>query len=263
MTDINDINASAIDDTSSPQDGQAIDTAEVQVETPQEELDIFDFAEVGDKFVKLQVDGQEVTVPLKEALAGYQRQADYTRKTQEISEQKKQLQYAAALQDGLQNNPAETIRLLQQQLGLDTPQQEIEEDVWQDPATVQLKALEKRLTTFENQRAVDELTKTIDSLTGKYGNDFDADEVVSKALATGATDLEAVFKQIAFDKIYSKATEANKKLADEQARLDNKRGQANLVSSTTSSKATSVPKSAPPKTVFEAYEAAQKTLGIN
>ena len=41
MTDINDINASAIDDTSSPQDGQAIDTAEVQVETPQEELDIF------------------------------------------------------------------------------------------------------------------------------------------------------------------------------------------------------------------------------
>jgi hypothetical protein len=259
MTDIQDNNASAIDDTISPLEGQAIDTAEVQAETPEVEQEIFDFAEVGDKFVKLQVDGQEVTVPIKEALAGYQRQADYTRKTQELSEQKKQLQYAAALQEALQNNPAETVKLLQQQLGLDI--QPEEEDVWVDPATAAVKDLEKRLIAFEQKQAMDELSRTIDSLTSKYGNDFDADEVVSKALAIGSNDLEAVFKQIAFDKIYSKASEANKKLADEQARLDAKRGQAGLVTSATSSKATAVPKPAQPKTVQEAYEAAKKILG--
>ena len=181
MTDIQDNNASAIDDTSSPLEGQATDTAEVQAETPEVEQEIFDFAEVGDKFVKLQVDGQEVTVPIKEALAGYQRQADYTRKTQELSEQKKQLQYAAALQEALQNNPAETVKLLQQQLGLDI--QPEEEDVWVDPATAAVKDLEKRLIAFEQKQAMDELSRTIDSLTSKYGDDFDADEVVSKALA--------------------------------------------------------------------------------
>ena len=73
-------------------DGEPTDAVDVQAETLEPEQDIFDYTEVGDKFVKLQVDGQEVVVPVKEALAGYQRQADYTRKTQELSEQRKQME---------------------------------------------------------------------------------------------------------------------------------------------------------------------------
>ena len=119
--------------------------------------------------------------------------------------------------------------------------------------------MEKRLASFEQQRAMDELTKTIDTLQSKYGDDFNADEVVAKALATGATDLEAVFKQVAFDKVYSKASEANKKLAAEQERLNAKRGAA-IVSSSSSAKGASAPKSAPPKTVQEAFANALKQL---
>jgi hypothetical protein len=247
----------ATDDQVTPDEGQVSEAVDAEVETPEVEPELFDYTEVGDKFVKLQVDGEEVLVPVKEALAGYQRQADYTRKTQELSEQRKSIEYATALQEALQNDPANTLRLLQDQYGIVA---EPEEDLWIDPTEKSLKEMEKRLASFEQQRAMDELTKTIDTLQSKYGDDFNADEVVAKALATGATDLEAIFKQVAFDKVYSKASEANKKLAKEQERLEAKRG-AGIVSSASTSKGTTAPPSAPPKTVFEAFEQAKRQLG--
>lgn len=239
-------------------DGQVDENLEIDAENPQEELDLFDYTEVADKVVILQVDGQEVTVPLKEALAGYQRQADYTRKTQELSEQRRQLQYAAALTEALQQDPASTLQLLQQQFGLNQVQPE--EDIWLDPSEQQLRQLEQRIAAFEQEKAMEELARTVDSLQSKYGAEFDADEVIAKALAIGSTDLEAVFKQIAFDKVYSKASQAERKLADEQARVQAKR-QAAVISGGTSTKVTTPP-TAQPKSVFEAFEAAKKQLNL-
>jgi len=218
--------------------GQVDEVTEVIAETPEQELELFDYTEIADKVIKLQVDGEEVVVPVKEALAGYQRQADYTRKTQELSEQRKQVQFAATLAQSLQEDPAGTLQALQQHYGLGAPiqDQQVEEE-WLDPAEKQLRSLEQRIAAFEQQKAMDELTRTVDSLQSKYGDDFNADEVVAKALATGSTDLEAVFKQITFDKVYSKASEASKKLAV-------------------------APKAAKPTSVFEAFEQAKKTLNI-
>ena len=108
-------NTDATDEQLTPETEQLIDENEAVVETQDEELDLFDVTEYGDKVVRLQVDGEEVVVPVKEALAGYQRQADYTRKTQEVSEQRKQLEFAATLQDALQKDPENTLRLLNQQ----------------------------------------------------------------------------------------------------------------------------------------------------
>lgn len=252
-------NASTIDDETNPTvDGQVGEEVEVQAETPEQEVELFDYTEIADKVVKLQVDGEEVVVPVKEALAGYQRQADYTRKTQELSEQRKQVQYAAALAEALQSNPAATLQLLQEQYGITAQPQEEE---WLDPAEQQFRQLEQRIAAFEQQRAMDELTRTIDTLQSKYGDDFNADEVVAKALATGTTDLEAVFKQITFDKVYSTASEAKKKLADEQARVQAKRSAA-VVSGGTATKAPVTTTTAQPKSVFEAFENAKKTLNL-
>ena len=236
--------------------GQVDEVTEVVAETPEQELDLFDYTEIADKVIKLQVDGEEVVVPVKEALAGYQRQADYTRKTQELSEQRKQVQYASALAEALQNDPAATLQLLQQQYGVAT---QPEEDEWMDPAEKQMQQLEQRIQAFEQSKAMDELTKTIDSLQSKYGDDFNADEIVAKALTTGSTDLEAVFKQIAFDKVYSKASEAEKKLAQEQSRVEAKRS-ASVVSGGSANKNSAAPKAAKPTSVFEAFEQAKKTL---
>jgi hypothetical protein len=239
--------------------GQVDEVTEVVAETPEQELDFFDYTEVGDKYVKLQVDGEEVSVPVKEALAGYQRQADYTRKTQELSEQRKQVQFAATLAESLQNDPAGTLQALQQHYGVGTVAAIPEEEEWLDPAEKQLRQLEQRIAAFEQSKAMDELTRTIDSLQSKYGDDFNADEIVAKALTTGSTDLEAIFKQITFDKVYSKASEAEKKLAEEQSRIEAKRS-ASVVSGGSANKNSAAPKAAKPTSVFEAFEQAKKTL---
>ena len=251
--------ASTIDDETNPiASGQVGEEVEVQAETPELEQELFDYTEIADKVIKLQVDGEEVVVPVKEALAGYQRQADYTRKTQELSEQRKQVQYASALQEALQSDPAATLQLLNQQYGVATQPQE---DEWMDPAEQQLRQLEQRIAAFEQSKAMDELTRTIDTLQSKYGEDFDTDEVVAKALATGSTDLEAIFKQITFDKVYSKASEATKKLSEEQARVQSKRSAA-IVSGGTAAKSPVTTQTAQPKSVFEAFENAKRALNL-
>ena len=251
-------NASASTEVIDPiiEDGQVEELGEAGVI---EEPDLFDYTEVADRVVKLQVNGEEIVVPLQEALAGYQRQADYTRKTQELSEQRKQVEFAATLAQSLEQDPAGTLQALQQHYGVAT-QPEVE-DEWMDPAEKQMRQLEQRIAAFEQQKAMDELTRTIDILQSKYGEDFNPDEVVAKAIATGVTDLEAVFKQITFDKVYSKASEASKKLAEEQARVQAKRS-ATIVSTGTSSKGGSPVATTAPKTVFEAFEQAKKGLGL-
>ena len=261
MTDDNNIAnpENVVDPTES---GQVDEMTEVTAETLEQEQELFDYTEISDKFVKLQVDGQDVVVPVKEALAGYQRQADYTRKTQELSEQRKQVQFATTLAESLQQDPAGTLQALNQHYGIKTPiqNQEVEEE-YLDPAEKQLRNLEQRIASFEQQKAMDELTRTIDSLQGKYGDDFNADEVVAKALATGSNDLEAVFKQITFDKVYSKASEATKKLSEEQSRVEAKRS-ASVVSGGSANKNTVGAKAAKPTSVFEAFEQAKKTLNL-
>lgn len=256
-----------IDDTietvDAPSDGQGVE-ADVVAEATEEEFDLFDYTQYADNRVRLQVDGEEVVVPLKEALAGYQRQADYTRKTQELSEQRKQIQYAAALQEALDKDPATTLQLLQEAYGVavQTPSDDDwGADEWEDPSNQQIKSLEQRLAVFEQERAMTELERTIESLQARYGEAFDADEVVAKALATGSTDLEAVFKQIAFDKVFEKAAVTSKAKSEEEARLQAKRDAA-IVSGATSGKQTTPPVSAAPKSVFEAFEQAKRSLNL-
>lgn len=263
MSDNNEINNASSEGVVDPDaNGQVNESTEVTAEAPQEELDLFDYTEVADKVVKLQVDGQEVTVPLKEALSGYQRQADYTRKTQELAEQRKQVQFAAALAESLAKDPASTLQALQQHYGLGAPTQDQQvEEEYLDPAEKHLRSLEQRIVAFEQQKAMDDLTRTIDSLQSKYGDEFNADEVVAKALAVGSTDLEAVFKQITFDKVYSKASEAQKKLMEEQARVEAKRS-ASVVSGGSSNKNSVAAKAPKPTSVFEAFEQAKKTLNL-
>lgn len=252
------INANDTDLENPVEDGQVEESNEVAEAPAEEELDLFDYTQFADNKVRLQVDGEEVIIPLAEAIAGYQRQADYTRKTQELSDQRKQVQFGAALQQALEDDPAGTLQMLQQHYGT---QQETLEEEWFDPADQHIRQLEQRIAAFEQAKAMEDLQKTIDSLQNKYGEDFDPEEVVAKAYATGQSDLEAVFKQIAFDKVYSEAQTSKKKLADESARTQAKRDAA-IVSGGNSAKSTTPIKSEAPKSVYEAYEQARKTLGI-
>jgi hypothetical protein len=110
-----------------------------------------------------------------------------------------------------------------------------------------------------------ELEQTVSSLQNRYGEIFDAGEVVARALATGSTDLEAVFKQIAFDKVLSQqSAQSNyqaQKSAEEAAIIEQKR-QASIVSSGASAaNASSGPESI--NSLRDAFSEAKRQLGIS
>ena len=254
-----DIDSTVENVTETPLEGQVeadVETGDAPVGEPRE---YFAWDEYADKPVKLTVDGEEIEVPLAEALNGYQRQADYTRKTQELAEQRRQVQFASALQEALQNDPSGTLELLSQHYGVNK-QPTSEEEEFLDPVEKQYRQLETRIQAFEQEKAMRELENQIESLSRRYGELFDANEVVAKALATGNTNLEAVYKQIAFDRLYeqSKPKGATKVTPEEKKIVEAKR-EAAVVSKGASAKSADV-SSKPIRSIRDAFESAKKQL---
>jgi hypothetical protein len=228
----------------------------------EEQIELLPVDEFGDKYVTVLVNGEQQHVPLKEALAGYQRQADYTRKTQEISEQRRQIQFATALQEALQNDPKGTLELLGRHYGL-AEQPEQTEDFLDDPVAKRLQEIDSRVRSFEEQKAYEQLERTIQTLQSRYGDNFDPEAVVAKALAVGSSDLEAVYKQMAFDGVWEEAQAVrdarSKRLAQEQSVATAKRAAA-VVDNGTSAASADV-SAAPISSLRDAYEAAKRQLG--
>lgn len=249
-------------------DDPTIDGGQVEEMGEQADLsepDYFDWSEYSDKRVKLPVAGEEIEVPLSEALAGYQRQADYTRKTQELSQQRQQVQFASAIQQALDNDPANTIRLLQEHYGINDAQSVEEDDIFADPTERQIRQLESRIKSFEEAQALQQLERNLEFLQGKYGEDFDSNEVVAAALSTGSNDLEGIYKQIAFDRMMSKQQAqqqvAQQRQVQEQKIVDSKRQTGIVAGASSGASADSV---APPvSSLRDAFDLAKRQLGIS
>lgn len=231
----------------------------------QSEPDYFDWSEYGDKRVKLPVAGEEIEVPLSEALAGYQRQADYTRKTQELSQQRQQVQFAAAIQQALDNDPANTIKLLQEHYGINDAQAFEEDDIFADPTEKQIRQLEGRIKSFEEAQALQQLERNIAALQTKYGDDFEPNEVVAQALAIGSNDLEGIYKQMAFDKMMTRQQAqqhvAQQRQVQEQKIVESKRQTGIVSGSSAASSADSA--AAPVASLRDAFDLAKRQLGIS
>lgn len=211
-----------------------------------------------DQMVTVKIDGQDVQVPLSEALAGFQRQADYTRKTQELAEQRRQAQNGIAIQEALERDPQNALALLNQRYGFN--QEALDEDLDLDPVERQLRQVNQRLESFEQQRALEQLNATVASLQTRYGSDFEANEVVKRALELGSDDLEGVFKQMAFDKVREDALVVRglrEKRAAETARITQNKRQASVVSGGSTPRSADV-ESQQPQSIREAYELAKR-----
>ncbi len=254
-------------DVDQPLDGQVefADEEAVESDWMDDEAnypEYIDVNEYGDKHVIIKVDGEEVEVPLKEALAGYQRQADYTRKTQELSKQKQGIQTAAALAEALERDPFGTLSLLQQHYGVSQPNvQAVEEDVWVDPVVKELEEIKAWKRELEYQQTLSQVEKEITDLERKYGEDFDREEVIARALATGSQNLEETFKLIQFDKVYAERSEATKKVAETTKRTQAKKA-AGVVSGSSSSRGGAVAPAPKPTSVLDAWTQAEKALGL-
>jgi hypothetical protein len=226
-----------------------------------------DVLEYSNHRVPVKLDGEELQIPLSEAIAGYQRQADYTRKTQELSEQREQVQFASTLQAALENNPAATLSLLSQHYNVsNTPEVDAVDEESFTPEERKIRELDKRVASFEDFQNQQQIEKEISGLQNKYG-DFDVKEVVSSALRMNTTDLEGVYKQLSFDKIVAQskielAAKERLKQADNSV-LEAKRAASVVAGGSSAASSTTTEKVAPAKSIAEAWAAAKHQLGAN
>lgn len=79
-------------------------------------LDIDD--DLGSRYVRLNIEGEEVSVPLNEALRGYNREAVSTKRFQEAAALREQAERALVIEQALQRDPATTVQILARQAGM-------------------------------------------------------------------------------------------------------------------------------------------------
>ncbi len=242
-------------------DGQVDEVGGAEDNVPDLDLDQF-----ADHYVTVKVDGEDVRVPLSEAIAGYSRQADYTRKTQELAAQRQDLQWAQAIRQALDNDPTATIDLLADHYGVSRreAQRMVDQDdllsgfVDDDPINQRLREIDQRVSAFEKAQAQQRLDDEIGRLQKTYGEDFNPQEVVAAAVAQGTTNLEAVFKQIAFDRVTARQKAESEKTAK---KVEEKR-QASVVSGATSAK-TAKDDVGTIRSIADAWAAAKRQHGVS
>src|SRR5262245_31537341 len=141
------------------------------------------------------LDGKDVEVPVSELIRGYLRTQDYTRKTQLLGNQRRQLEDANELMLALERNPQATLRVLAGYYKVS--EYEPDEDTGPSPEQVRLHELEQwRQAELARQReaAVD---MELDRLHREYGN-FDEDALFTFAVERGVQDLETALRAMTF-----------------------------------------------------------------
>ena len=251
-----------------PADGGQVD---VGGEAPAS--DSFNFDDYADRTVTVKVAGEESTVPLKELRDGYMRQADYTRKTQEVA-------YARQIQQALEANPAETLKLLATAYDVQlTPAQQAIVDAADEPYVDPLeKQIQERFSqvdtrlsqvdAFLQQQQVAaaraEIETQVASMRQTYGDLFDEEAVLRTAYEKGGLPLDEAFKLVVADKLLAQQLAAQDFTAAQAAgdaeRLAAKQTLAGVVSGGSSAAAASA---APPRidSLEDAFKAAAAEHG--
>lgn len=179
----------------------------------------WDWAEYGDRQVTVKVDGQEQAVPLKEALDGYSRQSDYTRKTQELAAERQRLAQAEAIYQALEADPEGTMQALQEAFGMGVnPGQADESDEWADPTEQRIAALEAQIAAQQEAARQAAIDQEIVGLKKTYG-DFDESTLLAHAVKYQIPNLEAAYAHMTYNDVLSKS----QKQAAEEAALAAKR----------------------------------------
>ena len=175
----------------------------------------------------VKVDGQEQQVSLEELQNGYQRQADYTRKTQELGRERERLAQGEAIVQALEADPAGAINALTDAFGLayednQNPQMPAFEDL--DPEEQRLQRIEISIEEQERAGRQSSLQKDLQNLRDKYATDINESELYAHALRNNIGNLEAAYTHMTYGAMQEQAKNADI--------VEEKRA-ANVVDSTT------------------------------
>ena len=203
--DIFDVDGESVSDETGTDDDDDLDIESDDESDDDATLEDFDFDSVKDKPVSVTVNGETFEVPLAELRNGYMRQADYTRKTQQIAADGEVVRWAKVLQDGFKNDPQAVIGYLADQYGVKPTN---EPDPWQelvenDPSLaplvqriqqqdVELANLRTQSQTTAQEREAAAVRAELNDVQTKY-SDFDPQQVIPIALQNGVR-LEQAYK---------------------------------------------------------------------
>ena len=202
------------EETEATESTEAVDNLETSTEVPQEPA------------YTVKVDGEEQQVSLEELQQGYQRQADYTRKTQEIAAERDRLQQAEAIVSALEHDPEGTLQTLAHSFYLaPITGQQVSDDEYAevDPTQQKLAELEHKIARQEQMERVQRVEREVSTLQEKYG-EFNREELLNHALKNGIPNLEAAYTHMRFNDVKSTAD----KLSQEQE-ITNKKREAAVV----------------------------------
>lgn len=207
-------------EATNPVESGPVGNDEVSTET----FDRLDVDAYKEHRVPVKVDGKESEVTLEELQRGYQRQQDYTKKTQEISALRSQLSQAEALMTAFQTNPQGTLRQLADHLGMSLSEasQHVEDAAeFLEDADPLVERLERIEGIFAEQRQSEisaQIETEFSTLESQFG-EFDRAEVATYAMRNGGTVTDA-YKALNFDRLAALATKQSK----DDAVTDAKRG---------------------------------------
>ena len=238
---------------------EATSIPEANVETDLTEVS----QEPAGELFTVKVGGDEMQVSLEELQDGYQRQSDYTRKTQELASERQRLQQAEAIVSALEADPQGTLQALHNAFGVEenVPTNGPTGSDWEvdDPQSERINRLEKQLEDQAKVQRQQALDKEMSSLKEQHG-DFDEQELFQHALKNQIPNLEAAYAHMKFNEVADKA----KRLEEEAAVVDAKR-EAAVVETGSSRQAGAIVASSnsneAPSSIREAFLQAKAALG--
>jgi len=155
----------------------------------------------GDTYT-VKVDGEMQQVSLDELQNGYQRQADYTRKTQELASERERLAQGEAIVQALESDPRGAVSALADAFGVsmgnqNTDQDELVEDL--DPEEVRLRRIEQSIEEQNRANRQQNMQKEVEELSTKFNTDIDEKALYSHALKHNIGNLDAAYAHLNYE----------------------------------------------------------------
>ena len=158
------------------------------------------------------IDGVDHQVSLDEMRNGYQRQSDYTRKTQDLAAERERLAQGEAIVQALESDPRGAVSALADAFGVsmgnqNTDQNELVEDL--DPEEVRLRRIEQSIEEQDRANRQQNMQKEVKELSTKFNTEIDEKALYSHALKHNIGNLEAAYAHMTYGDLQNKAKTAD------------------------------------------------------
>lgn len=243
--------------------GDSPDNETVVVEAPAINMD-----EYGDQLVPVKIDGEIEYVPLKEAALGYQRQADYSRKTQAHAAQVTQHEREIQIGKAYLEDPEGTLRALAGFQGVQLADSQTaaapQDEVYRTPEELALAEANQKIAEleqrFEATAAQTQLERDMTALEVELGEKVDRDALYQHMAAIGTARPDVAWAHLNKDAALS-GRSASANAAAKAAVIEAKR-EAQVVHrpSTNAAQSNSKTSSEVPKSLREAALMAENNI---